>query len=136
MDGLFGAPPITVIIGNEAHPSLIKSLGLLGLGRSRVIKVPVDSQGRMRTNALPTLAGPTIVCTQAGEVNSGAFDPFPEICSRVHAANGWVHVDGAFGLAPLVVGSFASGSCVPGAPTGVPGPSVRRYGVSATRLAV
>jgi glutamate/tyrosine decarboxylase-like PLP-dependent enzyme len=111
-DGLFGAPAITVVVGEEAHPTLFKSLGLLGLGRNRVIKVPVDSEGRMRADALPTLSGPTIVCVQAGNVNTGAFDPFPEICQRAHAFDAWVHVDGAFGLwattadstSPLAVG--------------------------------
>ena len=97
-DGLFGAPAITVVVGEEAHPTLFKSLGLLGLGRNRVIRVPVDSQGRMRADALPPLSGPTILCIQAGNVNTGAFDPFPEICERAHAAGAWVHVDGAFGL--------------------------------------
>ena len=97
-EGLFGAPPITVLVGEEAHPTLFKSLGLLGLGRNRVIRVPVDSQGRMRADALPSLSGPTIVCIQAGNVNTGAFDPFPEVCERAHAAGAWVHVDGAFGL--------------------------------------
>jgi glutamate/tyrosine decarboxylase-like PLP-dependent enzyme len=97
-DGLFGAPPITVVVGAEAHPTLFKSLGLLGLGRNRVVKVPVDSQGRMRAEELPLLSGPTIVCAQAGNVNTGAFDPFPEIVQRAHAAGAWVHVDGAFGL--------------------------------------
>jgi len=97
-DGLFGAPPITVVVGEEAHPTLFKSLGLLGLGRNRVVKVPVDSQGRMRADAIPSLSGPTIICVQAGNVNTGAFDPFPEICARAHAAGAWVHVDGAFGL--------------------------------------
>ncbi len=97
-DGLFGAPAITVVVGAEAHPTLFKSLGLLGLGRNRVVRVPVDSQGRMRADAIPTLAGPTIVCVQAGNVNTGAFDPFPEICARAHEAGAWVHVDGAFGL--------------------------------------
>jgi glutamate/tyrosine decarboxylase-like PLP-dependent enzyme len=97
-DGLFGAPAITVVVGAEAHPTLFKSLGLLGLGRNRVVRVPVDSEGRMRADAIPSLAGPTIVCVQAGNVNSGAFDPFPEICSRAHEAGAWVHVDGAFGL--------------------------------------
>ncbi|MSQ73637.1 MAG: aspartate aminotransferase family protein [Betaproteobacteria bacterium] len=97
-DGLFGAPPITVLVGAEGHPSVSKSLGILGLGRSRVVKVPVDNQGRMRIEALPPIAGPTIVCTQAGNVNTGAFDPIGEICSRAHAAGAWVHVDGAFGL--------------------------------------
>jgi glutamate/tyrosine decarboxylase-like PLP-dependent enzyme len=97
-DGLFGAPPITVLIGAEGHPSVVKSLGILGLGRSRVVKVPVDGQGRMRIDRLPPIAGPTIVCTQAGNVNTGAFDPIGEICVRAHAAGAWVHVDGAFGL--------------------------------------
>ena len=111
-DGLFGAPPITVIVGEEAHPTLFKSLGLLGLGRNRVVRVPVDSQGRMRAARIPSLSGPTIVCTQAGNVNTGACDPFSEICERAHAAGAWVHVDGAFGLwattapstAPLAIG--------------------------------
>lgn len=97
-DGLFGAPVITVVVGEEAHPTLFKSLGLLGLGRNRVVKVPVDSQGRMRADALPSFSGPTIVCVQAGNVNTGAFDPFTEICERAHASGAWVHVDGAFGL--------------------------------------
>jgi glutamate/tyrosine decarboxylase-like PLP-dependent enzyme len=97
-DGLFGAPPITVVIGAEAHPSVTKSLGVLGLGRNRVVKVPVDDQGRLRIDALPALRGPTIVCVQAGNVNTGAFDPIAEICRRARAAGAWVHVDGAFGL--------------------------------------
>jgi glutamate/tyrosine decarboxylase-like PLP-dependent enzyme len=97
-DGLFGAPPVTVLVGAEAHPSVTKSLGVLGLGRSRVVKVPVDLQGRMRADALPALNGPTIVCVQAGNVNTGAFDPIDEICHRARAAGAWVHVDGAFGL--------------------------------------
>jgi glutamate/tyrosine decarboxylase-like PLP-dependent enzyme len=96
--GLFGAPAITVVLGAEAHPSVAKSLGLLGLGRSRVTKVPVDAQGRMRLDALPELHGPTIVCVQAGNVNTGSFDPIDEICRRARAAGAWVHVDGAFGL--------------------------------------
>ena len=97
-DGLFGAPPITVIVGAEAHPSVTKSLGILGLGRSRVIKVPVDAQGRMIAEKLPAISGPTIVCVQAGNVNTGAFDPIGEVCRRAQAAGAWVHVDGAFGL--------------------------------------
>jgi glutamate/tyrosine decarboxylase-like PLP-dependent enzyme len=96
--GLFGAPPVTVVVGAEAHPSALKALGLLGLGRTRVVTVPVDGQGRMRAEALPPLAGPTVVCIQAGNVNTGAFDPAPEICRRARAAGAWVHVDGAFGL--------------------------------------
>ncbi|RIK69793.1 aspartate aminotransferase family protein [candidate division KSB1 bacterium] len=97
-EGLFGAPPITVIVGAEAHPTLFKSLGLLGLGRSRVVKVPVDGQGRMRAEAFPKIAGPTIICVQAGNVNTGAFDPIEQICSIAHDSGAWVHVDGAFGL--------------------------------------
>jgi glutamate/tyrosine decarboxylase-like PLP-dependent enzyme len=97
-DGLFGAPPITVLVGEEAHPTLLKSLGLLGLGRQRVIRVPVDGQGRMRVEALPAIAGPTIVCVQAGNVNTGAVDPIGEICRAVRGTGAWVHVDGAFGL--------------------------------------
>jgi glutamate/tyrosine decarboxylase-like PLP-dependent enzyme len=96
--GLFGAPPITVIAGDEAHPTLLKSLGMLGLGRSRVVRVPVDGQGRMRPDALPPIAGPAIVCLQAGNVNTGAFDPFEPLIAQAHAAGAWVHVDGAFGL--------------------------------------
>jgi glutamate/tyrosine decarboxylase-like PLP-dependent enzyme len=96
--GLFGAPEIQVVIGDEGHPSMIKSLGMLGLGRERVVKVPVDGQGRMRAECLPHLSGPGIVCVQAGNVNTGAFDPMPEIIGRAHAMGAWVHVDGAFGL--------------------------------------
>jgi glutamate/tyrosine decarboxylase-like PLP-dependent enzyme len=97
-DGLFGAPPIVVITGEEAHPTLLKSLGMLGLGRSRVLRVPVDGQGRMRADALPRMAGPTILCLQAGNLNTGAFDPLGPLIDQAHAAGAWVHVDGAFGL--------------------------------------
>ena len=97
-DGLFGAPPITVVIGNEAHPTLLKSLGLIGFGRNRVIRVPTDAQGRMRADALPKLTSSSLVCTQAGNVNTGAFDPINEVCDRAQDAGAWVHVDGAFGL--------------------------------------
>jgi glutamate/tyrosine decarboxylase-like PLP-dependent enzyme len=97
-DGLFGAPPITVIVGDEGHPTLFKALGLLGLGRKRVVRVPVDSQGRVRADALPAISGPTIICAQSGNVNTGAFDPLTEICQQAHDAGAWVHVDAAFGL--------------------------------------
>lgn len=96
--GLFGAPEITVLVGAEAHSTLFKSLGLLGLGRERVVTVPSDGQGRMRADALPEISGPTIVCLQAGNVNSGAFDPAAHIVPAVKDAGAWVHVDGAFGL--------------------------------------
>jgi glutamate/tyrosine decarboxylase-like PLP-dependent enzyme len=97
-DGLFGAPPITVVVGAEAHPSLLKALGLLGLGRERVVAVPADGHGRMRADSLPGISGPAIVCIQAGNVNSGAFDPAADICAQAHKQGAWVHVDGAFGL--------------------------------------
>ena len=97
-DGMFGAPPVTVVVGEEAHASLFKALGLAGFGRNRVVRVPVDNQGRMRAVAFPNLSGPTIVCLQAGNVNTGAFDPASEIIPKAKAANAWVHVDGAFGL--------------------------------------
>jgi glutamate/tyrosine decarboxylase-like PLP-dependent enzyme len=111
-DGLFGAPPITVIVGDEAHPTLLKSLGLLGFGRTRLTRVPTDDQGRFRADQLPQITGPTIVCLQAGNVNTGAFDPFSKIIPAAHAAGAWVHVDAAFGLwakvspelAPLAAG--------------------------------
>jgi len=110
--GLFGAPPITVVVGAEVHPTLRKSLGMLGLGRERVVRVPVDGQGRMRADALPALSGPTIVCLQAGNVNTGAFDPAADIIPLAREAGAWIHVDGAFGLwaaaaptrAPLAAG--------------------------------
>jgi glutamate/tyrosine decarboxylase-like PLP-dependent enzyme len=97
-DGLFGAPQITVIAGQEAHPTLLKSLGMLGMGRSRIVRVAVDGQGRMRPDALPAISGPTILCLQAGNVNTGACDPFVPLIERAHRDRAWVHVDGAFGL--------------------------------------
>jgi glutamate/tyrosine decarboxylase-like PLP-dependent enzyme len=118
-DGLFGAPPIQVVVGEEGHPTLLKSLGMLGLGRSRIIRVPVDAQGRMRADQLPKLTSPSILCLQAGNLNSGAFDPFPELCAAARDVGVWVHVDGAFGLwarasqklAPLARGLELADSC-------------------------
>ncbi|HEU5059538.1 MAG TPA: aminotransferase class V-fold PLP-dependent enzyme, partial [Kofleriaceae bacterium] len=97
-DGLFGAPPLTVVVGDEVHTSVLKALSLVGLGRERVVRVPVDGQGRLRADRLPALDPATIVCAQAGNVNTGAFDPLPEVCARAREAGAWVHVDGAFGL--------------------------------------
>lgn len=97
-DGLFGAPPVTVVVGGEAHASLLKALRLCGFGAGRVRVVPADGQGRMRTDGLPDLQGPAIVCLQAGNVNSGAFDPAASIVPWAHGHDAWVHVDGAFGL--------------------------------------
>jgi glutamate/tyrosine decarboxylase-like PLP-dependent enzyme len=106
--GLFGAPPITVVVGEEVHVSVLKVLGLLGLGRDRAVRVPVDGQGRMRADALPPISGPTIVCIQAGNVNTGAFDPAEEICTLAKEQGAWVHVDGAFGLWALACPQRAS----------------------------
>jgi glutamate/tyrosine decarboxylase-like PLP-dependent enzyme len=98
-DGLSGAPELTVIAGENAHSTLIKALGLIGLGRNRIRRVPADDQGRMRAALLPDdVAGPAVICVQAGEVNTGAFDPFPEIIAWARQRAAWVHCDGAFGL--------------------------------------
>jgi glutamate/tyrosine decarboxylase-like PLP-dependent enzyme len=97
-DGMFEAPAIRVVVGQEVHVSVLRALTMLGLGRSRVITVPADGQGRMRADALPMLDEHTVVCIQAGNVNTGAFDPAKEICARARNAGAWVHVDGAFGL--------------------------------------
>ncbi|MCY4286571.1 MAG: pyridoxal-dependent decarboxylase [Thiotrichales bacterium] len=110
--GLRDAPEITVVVGEQAHATLFKALGMLGLGRDRVVRVPADDQGRMRADALPALAGPAIVCTQAGNVNTGAFDPVGAICDAVRADDVRVHVDGAFGLwarASSRLGALAAG---------------------------
>src|SRR5712671_58432 len=97
-DGLFGAPELTVVVGEEAHVTVRKALALLGLGRSRVTVVNADAQGTMRADKLPRLDERTIVCVQAGNVNSGACDPIREICEMAGPAGAWVHIDGAFGL--------------------------------------
>ena len=96
--GLFGAPEIKVVVGNEVHASLLKALSLLGLGRDRIIRIPVDGQGRIDPAQMPPLDDMTILCIQAGNVNTGAFDPAQAIIPNAHAAGAWVHVDGAFGL--------------------------------------
>ncbi|HYV73059.1 MAG TPA: aminotransferase class V-fold PLP-dependent enzyme [Candidatus Binatia bacterium] len=106
-DGLFGAPPIKVVVGEEVHVSLLKALAMLGLGRARVVSVPTDSQGRMKAEALPPLDSQTLVCIQAGNVNTGAVDPAKEICSRAREAGAWVHVDGAFGMWAAVSPRYA-----------------------------
>jgi glutamate/tyrosine decarboxylase-like PLP-dependent enzyme len=107
-DGLFGAPPIRVVVGEEVHVSVLKALSMLGLGRSRLTRVPVDGQGRIRSDALPQLDDCTLICIQAGNVNTGAFDPAEEICTRAHEAGAWVHVDGAFGLWAAVSPLYAN----------------------------
>lgn len=100
--GLFSAPPIHVLIGDDAHTSVFSALQFIGLGHDRVLRVGTDSEGRMRpnefANILKTVSGPTMVILQAGQVNSGAFDDFARIISMARAKDAWVHVDGAFGL--------------------------------------
>jgi glutamate/tyrosine decarboxylase-like PLP-dependent enzyme len=103
--GLYGAPEIDVVIGAEAHVTIHAALQMLGLGRERVKRVPTDAQGRMEAAALretlESCAGPLIVCAQAGNVNTGAFDPLDEIATAVRErpqGDAWLHVDGAFGL--------------------------------------
>ncbi|MDB4910093.1 MAG: Pyridoxal-dependent decarboxylase [Gemmatimonadetes bacterium] len=96
--GLFGAPPLNVIVGDEVHVTVLKALAMLGLGRARVTRVPADAQGRMRAELLPPLDDRTILCLQAGNVNTGDVDPIAELIPRARAAGAWVHVDGAFGL--------------------------------------
>jgi glutamate/tyrosine decarboxylase-like PLP-dependent enzyme len=98
LDGLIGAPPVTVLVGDEVHATVLKALSLVGLGRNRVLRVPADDQGRMRAEAIPSLKGPAIICAQAGNVNSGGFDPIADICEVARGSGAWVHVDGAFGL--------------------------------------
>src|SRR5262252_3551064 len=100
--GLLGAPRITVITSDESHVSALACLQMLGLGSEQVVKVPADDQGRMRADQLrPILAGiqtPILVCGQAGNVNTGAFDPISEIAIMIRERPSWLHVDGAFGL--------------------------------------
>ena len=97
-DGLFAAPPLRVVVSDEVHASVRKALSMVGFGRERVVRVPCDSQGRMRFNEFPDIDEHTIVCVQAGNVNTGAFDPIGEICRLARARGAWVHVDGAFGI--------------------------------------
>jgi glutamate/tyrosine decarboxylase-like PLP-dependent enzyme len=101
-DGLQDAPRVNVIAGEERHATLDTALRYLGLGTGRTHLVPTDEQGRMRPDALREALerddGPTIVCAQAGNVNTGALDPIGEICTAASERGAWVHVDGAFGL--------------------------------------
>jgi glutamate/tyrosine decarboxylase-like PLP-dependent enzyme len=99
-EGLTGAPPIRVFVGEQRHITVDRALRLLGLGAPAT--VPADDQGRMDADALAealaSAAGPTIVCAQAGDVNTGAFDPLPAIAEACQNAHAWLHVDGAFGI--------------------------------------
>lgn len=100
--GLYGAPAINVVVSDESHYTIFNALKLLGLGAERVTRIPTDDQGRMRAEllgpALAALTGPTIVCAQAGNVNTGAFDPIDAIADQTTKHGAWLHVDGAFGL--------------------------------------
>jgi glutamate/tyrosine decarboxylase-like PLP-dependent enzyme len=96
--GLIGAPPVTVVVGAEVHTTVRKALGLVGLGHDRAVALPADTQGRIVPRDLPALTGPAIVCLQAGNVNSGASDPFGPLIGWARSQRAWVHVDGAFGL--------------------------------------
>ena len=96
--GLWTAPRIRVVASDEAHVTVIKALTLLGWGKADIERVPTDDQGRIIADRLPPLDDRTIVCVQAGNVNSGSFDPFEAICEQARRAGAWVHVDGAFGL--------------------------------------
>jgi len=101
-NGLQGSPPIRVLVGNEVHVSVVGALRMLGIGSRQIERVDADEQGRMRPasleRALQSPTGPTIVCAQAGNVNTGAFDPLDEIAGAASRHGAWLHVDGAFGL--------------------------------------
>ena len=101
-EGLHGAPPVEVVVGEEVHVTILSALRMLGLGSRRARRVAVDGQGRMRPDDLARVlrecSGPTLVCAQAGNVNTGAFDPMDEIASLAREHGAWLHVDGAFGL--------------------------------------
>ena len=100
--GLFGAPPIEVVVSDESHYTIFNALRMLGLGSERLQRIPTDDQGRMRADALATVlarnSGPCIVCAQAGNVNTGSFDPIDAIAIAARARGAWLHVDGAFGF--------------------------------------
>src|SRR6201997_5430594 len=101
-DGLFGAPPVRVLVGAKAHTTVFAALRMLGLGSRRVELVAADDQGRMRVSELERVLssgeGPAIVVAQVGEVNTGAIDAMPVIAQLAREHNAWCHVDGAFGL--------------------------------------
>jgi glutamate/tyrosine decarboxylase-like PLP-dependent enzyme len=101
-DGLNGSPMLRAVVGGEAHVSVIGALRMLGIGARHVVRADADRQGRMRPDALEAALagghGPALVCAQAGNVNTGAFDPLDEIAAIARAHGAWLHVDGAFGL--------------------------------------
>ena len=101
-DGLFGAPPVDVLIGADAHSTVFAALRYLGFGERRVRLVATDDQGRMRPDALAAAlaagSGPRLVIAQAGQINTGAIDPVTEVAALARRHDAWLHVDGAFGL--------------------------------------
>lgn len=101
-DGLRGAPPMRVLVGEHAHVTVLAALRMLGLGTRDVVRVAADGQGRMRTTELRRVleagTGPTVVCAQAGDVDTGAVDPLADIAGASREAGAWLHIDGAFGL--------------------------------------
>ncbi len=105
--GLIGAPPIRIVVGEEIHASMLKALALAGLGTENLIKVPTDEQGRIIAEKLPEIGDSTIICLQAGNVNTGAIDPIKEICLRAKEKGAWVHIDAAFGMWARVSPKFA-----------------------------
>ncbi len=97
-DGLVGAPEVRVVVSASVHVTVRKALRILGFGMNRLLIAPTDEQGRIDPAQLPELDEMTILCLQAGEVNTGEFDPFTKLIAQAKAAGAWVHVDGAFGL--------------------------------------
>lgn len=96
--GLFNAPKLRLVAGRHAHGAVLKAVSMLGLGKDNIEWVDVDSQGRIIADKIPGLDANTILILQAGNVNSGSFDPFEEIIDKAVRAKAWIHVDGAFGL--------------------------------------
>lgn len=96
--GLVGAPPIRIIVGKEIHASMLKALALSGLGTETLLKVPTDNQGRIVAEKLPKIDDSTLICVQAGNVNTGSIDPIKNICNQAKGKDAWVHVDAAFGM--------------------------------------
>lgn len=96
--GIAGAPKLSIVVSDEIHPTNLSTLGYLGIGLDDIQSCPTDEEGRIIPKEMPMLGPTTIVILQAGNINSGSFDPFEEVCLKAKAAGAWVHVDGAFGL--------------------------------------
>jgi glutamate/tyrosine decarboxylase-like PLP-dependent enzyme len=96
--GINGAPPIRIVVGEEIHASMLRALMLAGYGSENLTRIPTDDQGRIVADKMPALDESTLVCIQAGNVNTGAIDPIRDVCRQAKETGAWVHVDGAFGL--------------------------------------